>query len=294
MNATKTTERRPEWLRVRVRETEGFKELKALARGLKLTTVCEEARCPNIYECWGNRTATFMLFGETCTRRCGFCAVATGLPGPLDPHEPEHVAQAVKTLDLAHVVITSVNRDDLKDGAAPHFAQTIRLVREANPFTRIEVLIPDFQGNEISLRTVMDARPDVLAHNTETVPRLYRHVRVGSKYRRSLELLKRASECRSAAYPVVTKTGLMVGLGETLEELAEVMDDLREHDVDVLTLGQYLQPTKAHLPVIRYYHPDEFAELRRIGLSKGFKHVESGPLVRSSYHAHEHVPKLEV
>jgi lipoic acid synthetase len=294
MNTSTTTARRPEWLRVKIHETDEFRELKGLSRGLRLTTVCEEARCPNIYECWSNRTATFMLFGETCTRRCGFCAVATGLPGPLDPEEPDHVAEAVKTLGIAHAVITSVNRDDLKDGGAPHFARTIRKVRELNPLTRIEVLIPDFQGNELALRTVMEARPDVLAHNTETVPRLYRNVRVGSRYKRTLELLLRAKGYYTDEYPVITKTGVMCGLGETRDELAQVMDDLLEHGVDVLTLGQYLQPTKAHLPVVRFYHPDEFAELRRIGLEKGFKHVEAGPLVRSSYHAHTHVPVMSV
>lgn len=282
--------RRPEWLRVKVQESEGYRELKKLARGAQLVTVCEEARCPNIYECWSNRTATFMLFGETCTRRCGFCAVATGLPGALNPHEPRNVAEAVRTLNLAHVVITSVNRDDLKDGGAPHFAETIRLTRALNPGTRIEVLIPDFQGKAEPLHTVMEARPDVLAHNTETVPRLYRRVRVGSKYPRSLELLKRAQSYHSEAYPVLTKTGIMLGLGETRDELLAVMDDLREHSVDILTLGQYLQPTKAHLPVLHFYHPDAFAELREEGLKRGFQHVESGPLVRSSYHAHNHVP----
>ncbi|MFM7201746.1 MAG: lipoyl synthase [Myxococcota bacterium] len=282
--------RKPEWLRPPMRESEGFRALKKLARSKSLVTVCEEARCPNIYECWSHRTATFMLFGDTCTRRCGFCAVKTGLPGALNPHEPEQVADAVKTLGLQHVVITSVNRDDLKDGGAPHFAETIRRVRQLNPETRVEVLIPDFQGKPDCLHTVMEARPDVLAHNIETVPRLYRHVRVGSRYVRSLQLLERAKGYHAPQYPVLTKTGVMVGLGETRDELLRVMDELRAHGVDILTLGQYLQPDKSHLPVIRFYHPDEFAELKAEGMSRGFQHVESGPLVRSSYHAHDHVP----
>lgn len=290
MTATPSIQRKPEWLRAPMRESEGFRALKKLARSKDLVTVCEEARCPNIYECWSHRTATFMLFGDTCTRRCGFCAVKTGLPGALNPHEPQQVAEAVKTLGLQHVVITSVNRDDLPDGGAPHFAETIRRVRQLNPETRVEVLIPDFQGKAGALHTVMEARPDILAHNMETVPRLYRHVRVGSRYPRSLQLLERAKGYATPQYPVLTKTGVMLGLGETREELLAVMDDLRAHRVDILTLGQYLQPDKQHLPVVRFVHPDEFAELKAEGLARGFLHVESGPLVRSSYHAHDHVP----
>lgn len=282
--------RKPPWLRIRLHQGEGFQELKQLRKRQHLTTVCEEARCPNIYECWEHRTATFMLFGDTCTRKCGFCAVATGLPGPLDPQEPRHVAEAVASLGLEHVVITSVNRDDLKDGGAEHFALAIREVRQQNPKTRIEVLIPDFHGSPSLLKTVMDARPDILAHNIETVPRLYRRVRVGSKYERSLDVLENAKGAWQEDYPVLTKAGLMLGLGETLEEVVTVMDDLRNHHVDVLTLGQYLQPTPAHLPVVRYVHPDEFAWLKTEGLARGFLHVESGPLVRSSYHAHAQVP----
>lgn len=282
--------RKPPWLRIRLHQGEGFQELKQLRKRQGLTTVCEEARCPNIYECWEHRTATFMLFGDTCTRKCGFCAVATGLPGPLDPLEPQHVAEAVQQLGLAHVVITSVNRDDLRDGGAPHFAQTIRAVRALNPGTRIEVLIPDFHGSAALLGVVLEARPEVLAHNIETVPRLYRRVRVGSKYERSLMVLLMAKEAKREDYPVLTKTGLMLGLGESSEEVLAVMDDLRRHRVDILTLGQYLQPTTAHLPVVRYVHPDEFAFFKAEGLKRGFAHVESGPMVRSSYHAHEQVP----
>jgi len=295
MKATTLTRRRPPWLRVKIHESDNYRDLKRLARGLHLTTVCEEARCPNIYECWGDhRTATFMLFGETCTRRCGFCAVHTGLPGPLDPDEPLHVAHGVRTLKLEHVVITAVTRDDLSDGGAAHFARTIDQVRQVNPQTRIEVLIPDLRGEAAHLDTVLAARPHILGHNIETVPRLYRQVRVGSKYTRSLELLKRAHGHRSLEYPLLTKTGIMCGLGESMDELSAVMDDLRAHDVQVLTLGQYLQPSRHHLPVARFYHPEEFETLRRLGLAKGFEHVQAGPLVRSSYHAHEHVPSMEV
>ena len=287
--------RKPEWLKIRLRESPAFRELRTLARGLRLTTVCEEARCPNIYECWGeHKTATFMLFGETCTRRCRFCAVDTGMPGPLDPDEPAHVAEAVHTLGLKHAVITSVNRDDLPDGGAAHFAATIEAIRARTPTTRIEVLIPDFRGDARALDTLMSARPDILGHNTETVPRLYRDVRVGSKYERTLEVLKRARSYHSSRYPVLVKSGVMCGLGEHEDELEEVMDDLLEAGVHILTLGQYLQPTKEHIPVSRYYSPEEFDRLRQRALRKGFLHVESGPLVRSSYHAHEHVPPMEV
>lgn len=291
---TPGVQRKPEWLQVKIHETDGFRQLKQLTRRLNLTTVCEEARCPNIYECWGeHKTATFMLFGDTCTRSCQFCSVTTGKPGRLDPLEPLNTALAIKALGLRHAVITSVNRDDLADGGSAHFAQTIRLVREHSPDCRVEVLIPDFKGRADDLATVLDARPDVLAHNTETVPRLYRTVRPGSSYKRSLGVLSQAAAARSQAYPVVTKTGIMLGLGETEDELYEVMDDLRGSGVDVLTLGQYLQPTRGHLPVDRYIPPEAFAAHREVALTKGFLHCEAGPLVRSSYHAHDHVPTRE-
>jgi lipoic acid synthetase len=246
--------------------------------------VCEEARCPNIGECWNHGTATFMILGDVCTRACAYCAVTHGRPGALDTAEPARVADAVAAMGLRHVVITSVDRDDLPDGGASVFAETMRAVRERTPGCRIEVLIPDFQGIERALRTVLDAAPDVLNHNVETVPRLYRMARAGGRYPRSLELLDRARRHR----PITpTKTGLMVGLGEQLEEVLDVLDDLRGVGVSILTIGQYLQPTPAHAPMARYWHPDEFAHLKAIALTKGFAHVESGPLVRSSYHAHE-------
>lgn len=288
---TEGVTRKPEWLQVKIQESEGFRELKQLTREKKLTTVCEEARCPNIYECWGeHRTATFMLFGDTCTRSCQFCAVTTGKPGSLNPHEPLNTALAVQSLGLRHAVITSVNRDDLPDGGSAHFAETISLIRTHNPGCRIEVLVPDFQGREVDILRVLGSRPEVFAHNTETVPSLYRRVRPGSSFVRSLKVLAVAASCRGPDYPVITKTGIMLGLGETETELFQVMDNLREVGVDVLTLGQYLQPTRGHLPVARYLHPDEFAKLKEEALARGFRHCESGPLVRSSYHAHEHVP----
>ena len=288
---TEGVARKPEWLQVKIQESDGFRELKQLARDKKLTTVCEEARCPNIYECWGqHRTATFMLFGDTCTRSCQFCAVTTGKPGALNPHEPVNTALAVQSLGLRHVVITSVNRDDLPDGGSAHFAETITQIRSHNPGCRIEVLVPDFQGREDDIHRVLGARPEVFAHNTETVPSLYRRVRPGSSYTRSLKVLRLAGSVRCGDYPVITKTGIMLGLGESEPELLQVMDDLREVGVEVLTLGQYLQPTKQHLPVARYLHPDEFVKLKGEALARGFRHCEAGPLVRSSYHAHEHVP----
>jgi lipoic acid synthetase len=275
---------KPEWLKVRAPGSPSYLRLKGLMRELQLHTVCEEAQCPNIGECWSHGTATFMILGDVCTRACSYCAVAHGRPGPVDGTEPARVAEAIRTLDLSYVVITSVDRDDLPDGGASIFADAIRETRERLPACRIEVLIPDFQGNETALRTVLDARPDVLNHNTETVPRLYRTARSGGRYPRTLELLERS---RHYAPGIPTKTGLMVGLGEEHEELVQTLSDLREVDCRVLTIGQYLRPSAAHAPMVRYYHPDEFQELKAIALGLGFVHVESGPLVRSSYHAHE-------
>jgi len=263
---------------------DNFHELKKLARGLGLHTVCESAQCPNIGECWNHKTATFMLLGDICTRRCGFCAVPKGRPMAIDWDEPRRVAEAVATLGLKHAVVTSVNRDDDNVGGAQIFAETIRLIREVTDDCRIEVLIPDFQGLEEPLCIVLDAKPDVLNHNTETVPRLYRAVRSGARYERTLNLLSNAKRISPEG---ATKSGVMVGLGETTEELIEVFRDLGEHGVDILTVGQYLRPSKDHLPMTRYYTPDEFKFLKQEALKFGFRHVESGPLVRSSYHAHE-------
>lgn len=271
---------RPEWLKVRVPSGEDYSRLINIMRENELHTVCEEARCPNIAECWNAGTATFMILGDTCTRSCGFCAVKTGRPMTLDTEEPERVAHATKLMDLRHVVITSVNRDELPDGGAGVFAETIYAVRRSNPNTRIEVLIPDFKAKKSSLELIFDAKPDILNHNTETVPSMYRMVRPQAKYHWTLGVLQQAKE-----RGLVAKTGIMLGLGETREELIKVMRDLVECKVDILTLGQYLQPSANHLPVARFLHPDEFAELREIGLDLGFRHVESGPLVRSSYHA---------
>ena len=275
---------KPEWLRVRAPGSPSYLRLKGLMRGLELHTVCEEARCPNIGECWNHGTATFMILGEVCTRACSYCAVPHGRPAAPDRSEPERVASAVQALDLAYVVITSVARDDLPDGGASIFADTIRETRARAPQCRIEVLIPDFQGSGAALRSVLDARPDVLNHNTETVPRLYRMARSGGRYARTLELLDRS---RRAAPGIPTKTGLMVGLGEERDELVATFKDLRDVDCQILTLGQYLRPSAAHAPMVRYYHPDEFHELKEIALEMGFIQVEAGPLVRSSYHAHE-------
>ena len=277
-------EPKPEWLKVRAPGSENYLRLKGLMQSLKLHTVCEEARCPNIGECWHHGTATFMILGDVCTRACAYCAVTHGKPNELDTAEPERVAGAIESMALRHAVITSVDRDDLADGGAFIFAETIRLTRERVPDCRIEVLIPDFQGIEASLRTVLDAGPDVLNHNIETVPRLYRMARSGGRYQRSLELLERSRRYRPN---IGTKTGIMVGLGEQFDEIVSVFTDLANIGVSILTIGQYLRPTPAHAPMVRYYHPDEFAELKAIALSKGFVHVESGPLVRSSYHAHE-------
>jgi lipoic acid synthetase len=277
-------EPKPPWLKVRFPGGPNFERLQGLMRDSGLHTVCEEARCPNIGECWGRGTATFMILGETCTRSCGFCAVKTGRPEGLDTDEPRRVALAIQRMDLRHAVITSVNRDELPDGGAGIFAETIRWTRRLCPETTIEVLIPDFRGDHGALATVMAAGPEILNHNIETVPRLYRRVRPQAVYERSLEVLRAAKELRPASR---TKSGVMVGLGETVAELLQVFEDLRSHGVEILTVGQYLRPTPAHLPIDRYYHPDEFADLKARALAMGFDHVESGPLVRSSYHADE-------
>ncbi len=274
--------RRPAWLRAPAPAGANYIELKALVGRLKLHTVCESAACPNVGECWNRRTATFMILGNVCTRRCGFCAVQKGAPLPVDYDEPRRVAEAVAALGLRYAVITSVNRDDRKDGGAELFALTIRAIRQRVPGCKVEVLIPDFQGSEAALAMVMEAAPDVLNHNIETVPRLYRQVRIGARYQRSLDLLAAAKRMAPA---IPTKSGLMVGLGETADEVVEVMRDLRRHQVDIFTIGQYLRPTARHLPIMRFVPPEEFAEYRRLGLEMGFVHVESGPLVRSSYHA---------
>jgi lipoic acid synthetase len=275
---------KPSWLRAKAPVGENFHQLKKLARGLGLHTVCESAQCPNIGECWNHRTATFMLLGDICTRRCGFCAVPKGRPQPLDLDEPRRVAEAVATLGLKHAVITSVNRDDDNLGGARIFAETIREVRRVAADCRVEVLIPDFQGLDEALQIVLDARPDVLNHNTESVPRLYRVVRSGARYERTLRLLENAKKFSPG---MVTKSGLMVGLGETMTELVDVFRDLAERKVDILTVGQYLRPSRDHLPIARFYTPEEFSYLKEEALRLGFRHVESGPLVRSSYHAHE-------
>jgi len=279
---------KPSWLRAKAPGGENFHQLKKLARGLGLHTVCESAQCPNIGECWNHKTATFMLLGDICTRRCGFCAVPKGRPQPLDLDEPRRVAEAVATLGLKHAVITSVNRDDDNLGGARIFAETIRQVREVAPDCRIEVLIPDFQGLDEALQIVLNARPDVLNHNTESVPRLYRVVRSGARYERTLRLLENAKKFSAAlGINMITKSGVMVGLGESMTELVDVFADLADRKVDILTVGQYLCPSRDHLPIARFYTPEEFAYLKEEALRLGFRHVESGPLVRSSYHAHE-------
>jgi len=275
---------KPAWLKARAPVGENFHNLKKLARELDLHTVCESAQCPNIGECWNHKTATFMLLGNICTRRCGFCAVPKGRPEAIDWDEPRRVADAVAKLGLKHAVVTSVNRDDDNVGGARVFAETIRQIRELTPDCRIEVLIPDFQGIEEALRAVLDAKPDVLNHNTETVPRLYRVVRSGARYERTLNLLENVKKFSPG---MVTKSGVMVGLGETITELVEVFRDLGSRGVDILTVGQYLRPSRDHLPMTRYYTPDEFQYMKEEALRFGFRHVESGPMVRSSYHAHE-------
>jgi lipoic acid synthetase len=278
--------RHPDWIKVRAPGGEGFAATKRVVQQLALHTVCEEAHCPNIAECWGHRTATFMLLGDICTRNCGYCAVAHGRPAPVDPLEPQRVADGVAQLALRHVVITSVDRDDLPDGGAAHFAATVHAIHERVPQCAIEVLTPDFKGDLSAVAEVVDSPIDVFNHNTETVPRLYRRARPGGNYRRALTLLEQAKRRRPA---LRTKTGLMLGLGEEREELVAVFRDLVDAGCDILTLGQYLQPSRAHLPVERYLPPTEFAEIGQIARTLGFRHVESGPLVRSSYHAWEHV-----
>jgi lipoic acid synthetase len=284
-------EPRPDWLRIRLATPDQYRKVRELVGELQLNTVCQEARCPNIYECWGQHgTATFMILGDTCTRKCGFCAVHTGRPEAVDPEEPEHVAVAIQAMGLRHSVITSVDRDDLPDGGARHWAQVIEAVRRRAPECAVEVLTPDFRGVPDALDIVLGACPDVFSHNMETVPRLYRTARPGSRYDRSLELLAAAAARRDRGeYDGRIKTGLMLGLGESEEELHAALRDIRDAGVEILTLGQYLQPTKNHLPVARWVHPDEFSHHRSYALSLGFNHCESGPLVRSSYHAHEHV-----
>ncbi|UQD53204.1 lipoyl synthase [Bacillus methanolicus] len=279
--------RKPDWLKIKLNTNENYTGLKKMMREKNLHTVCEEAKCPNIHECWAvRRTATFMILGDVCTRACRFCAVKTGLPTELDWKEPERVADSVSLMNLKHVVVTAVARDDLKDGGAAVFAETVRAIRRKNPFTTIEVLPSDMGGVYENLKTLMDARPDILNHNIETVRRLTPRVRARATYERSLEFLRRAKELQP---DIPTKSSLMIGLGETREEILQTMDDLRANGVDIMTIGQYLQPTRNHLRVVKYYHPDEFRELREIALSKGFSHCEAGPLVRSSYHADEQV-----
>jgi lipoic acid synthetase len=283
--------RKPDWLRVRLPAGDGYSRIKKLMRSQGLHTVCEEAMCPNIGECWHRGTATFLLMGDICTRSCGFCHIKTARPLALDEDEPRRVAESVAVMNLNHCVLTSVNRDELPNGGAHIFANTIREIRQRLPHCTIEVLIPDFKGDRAALQEVMDARPEILNHNTETVPRLYRTVRPQANYQRSLTVLALAKELDSGA---LTKTGLMVGLGESKEEVLAVMHDLREHDVDILTIGQYLRPSPLHLPIYRYVHPAEFQEFHDVGLKMGFRWVESGPLVRSSYHAEGQAEALAV
>jgi lipoyl synthase len=279
---------KPEWLRIKLGDPTNQNHLLKLIEGLNLHTVCQEAKCPNIFECWSDRTATFMLGGDICTRHCGFCAVGKGASGSLDSQEPKNVAEAVRHLNLAHTVITSVNRDDLPDGGAAHWAETIREVRALNPECKVEVLIPDFNGDQAALNAVLDAKPDVLNHNTETIARLYRRVRPDAEYQQSLTLLKRAAERRDREQPeMLTKSGIMVGLGETFDEVVELMKDLRSVSCDIMTIGQYLQPSARRLPVERYVTPEEFDRWRDVGMEMGFQHVQSSPLTRSSYHARE-------
>ena len=282
--------RRPEWLRVRIPTGENYEELKQLMRSKGLHTVCEEARCPNMGECWSHRTATFMILGSVCTRSCGFCAVATGRPMALDWEEPRKVAEAVTQMGLRHVVVTSVNRDEMKDGGATVFAATIRWIRRLNPGCTVEVLTPDFKGSREALNVVMETRPDVFNHNVETVPRLYRRVRPQAIYQRSLDVLSMAKEMQPGT---PTKTGFMLGLGETRDEVLALLRDLREREIDIVTIGQYLQPTPQHLPIERYATPAEFREYAREGKAMGIRHVESGPLVRSSYHAWDQLAATE-
>lgn len=287
-NNQKPRQPKPPWLKIRLGDPANQNQVLKLIEGLNLHTVCQEAHCPNIFECWSDRTATFMLGGDICTRHCGFCAVGKGTPGALDSEEPRHVAEAVQHLDLAHTVITSVNRDDLPDGGAAHWAATVREVRALNPECKIEVLIPDFNGDLGALNTVLDAQPDVLNHNTETIARLYRRVRPDAVYQQSLTLLRRAAVRRDQERRgMLTKSGIMVGLGETFDEVVELMKDLRAVSCDIMTIGQYLQPHARRLPVERFVTPEEFDRWRAMGMNMGFHHVESSPLTRSSYHARE-------
>ena len=290
LHFVKPREPKPEWLKVRAPGSENYLRLRGIMRDLKLNTVCEDARCPNIGECWHHGTATFMILGDVCTRACTYCAVAHGRPATLDIDEPRRVGEAVEKMALKYAVITSVDRDDQADGGAGIFAETIREIKTRLPECRVEVLIPDFKGEAGPLETVLNAKPDVLNHNTETVPRLYRAVRSGGKYPRTLELLDRA---RKYAPDIPTKTGMMMGLGEENDEVVQVFKDLREVGVSILTLGQYLRPSNDHAVMTRYYTPDEFRELKQIALGFGFAHVEAGPLVRSSYHAHEQADAAE-
>ncbi len=281
--------RRPEWIKVRAPAGESYERLKGLMRAKTLHTVCEEAMCPNIGECWGHGTATFLMMGDVCTRSCGFCDIKTGRPAPLDWDEPNRVAEAVKSMDLRHAVITSVNRDERSDGGAPIFALVIQRIREIHPGCSIEVLIPDFKGSREALKLVMDARPEILNHNVETAPRLFKKVQPQDRYEWAQATLSNAKQLDPE---VLTKSGIMLGLGETIDEVRATMRDLRSWGVEILTLGQYLQPSRAHLPIERYYTPDEFADLKAFGLGIGFRWVESGPLVRSSYHAEQQVRAL--
>lgn len=287
MIMTDRTRQKPEWLKVRLDTNKNFQDVRQQIKGNRLHTVCEEAKCPNIHECWGRGTATFMILGDVCTRSCGFCAVKTGRPPTYDQMEPLRVAKAVQRMGLNHVVVTSVNRDELKDGGSEMWALTIQKIRKLNPETSIEVLTPDFKGIWEQLKRVLDAKPDVFSHNLETVPSLYRKVRPQAKYRRSLNVLRRAKR-----YGAITKTGIMLGLGETKEQVIHVMQDAVEAGVDIFNMGQYLQPTTKHLPVEKYVRPQEFVEFKKIGLEIGFKHVEAGPLVRSSYHAEEQLATM--
>ena len=283
------TERRlPPWFKVRFPGGENYRRIVGVMRERRLHTICEEARCPNIGECWENGAATFLILGDICTRACAYCAVTSGKPQALDPLEPLRVASAVEAMGLRHAVVTSVNRDDLDDGGASVYVETIRRIRERAPGCRVEVLIPDYQG--AALRTVVDERPDILNHNIESVERLFPRVRPKGDYRRSIELLAQAKEW---APEMITKSGVIAGMGESKDEIVETMADLREADVDVLTIGQYLRPTEKHIKIARFYRPEEFDELKAAGLAMGFSHVESGPLVRSSYHAHEHTAAPE-
>ena len=284
-------DKKPPWLRVRAPGSPDYLQLKRLMRNLSLTTVCEEANCPNIGECWSHGTATFMILGDICTRSCGYCNVVHGTPQAIDAQEPTRVAKAVRTLGLQHVVITSVDRDDIDDGGSGIFASTIETIRKQSPQCRIEVLIPDFSGRTNDLHTVLNAGPNILNHNIETVERLYRVARPGGRYKRALGLLKTAGDYRPT---IPTKSGVMVGLGESLDELFRTMSDLREVDCNILTIGQYLRPSLAHLPVVKYYHPDEFTMLQERASALGFRHVESGPLVRSSYNPHEQANAAEL